>query len=102
MNDDDEPVDPNINSTSSHPLKNKSPIGLNLEEDDADTNEQILSAIEAVISQNNNKHVAVEEETEGMLFGKIIGRRLDGMDRKKRAKAQIEIQTLLFKYEFDE
>jgi hypothetical protein len=43
-----------------------------------------------------------EEETEGMLFGRLIGRRLDKLDARKRAKIFVDIQSLLYKYEFEE
>lgn len=67
-------------------------------------NDELLTAIEAVISNSGNTHNSNtrnnEEETEGSLFGRLIGQRLDRLEPKKRAKVQIEIQSLLYRHEF--
>lgn len=86
----------------------KVPVELDHDNEDTGTN-QLFSVIEAAINnatnhhqnQNNNK-MHQDEDTEGFLFGRLIGKRLDKLDSRKRARCQIEIQSLLYKYEFDE
>uniref|UniRef100_A0A915D1H4 MADF domain-containing protein n=1 Tax=Ditylenchus dipsaci TaxID=166011 RepID=A0A915D1H4_9BILA len=41
------------------------------------------------------------QQTEGELFGKCVGMRLDRMEPRKSALARIEIEKILFKFEFE-
>lgn len=58
-------------------------------------NSKFLAAIESITAEPK------AEETEGSLFGKMIGQRLDKLEPKKRAQAQMDIQAAMFKHEFE-
>ncbi|KAI6170590.1 hypothetical protein M3Y97_01138700 [Aphelenchoides bicaudatus] len=101
-NHTDQPNSSNINEKNDKPLAKHQKLAQQDDQIESDANEQLLSAIEAAIGNSSKQSNAEEEETEGMLFGKLIGRRLDKLDARKRAKLFIDIQSLLFKYEYDE